>query len=598
MKLFNKKSSEIEKENSTDTMAEKVIKTIERPRICCVDLNESVIKQLKDSNFNVYCGTFGDKIKVPNSSRRENHQALLNFDFPENLHEYDIFILDLDNFKTVDYKAEEHIRNNHTGKNALSLLSSYPETIFDPRPLSSFILNHRLNHIGDRKHLIIVFTTSSYDIEYETVKITERYAERQGTQRHHIYEFAGFTPLSESKTGKEMTVCNIREDLKKLFEANLSKTIYNQTFHHPANWDNNERVPDPSYVPLIKNSSGDIVSIGEFKENSTILYLPQIENKIEFLNTFLTRIAPDILPELFPFSTSFNWKNDSEYWLPRHKSLLKEKKAIEIEYEARLKSKEEEINENQNQFSFLHEIITETGGKLVDALIKYLKWLGFEKVKMVDEDSSSVLEEDIQVELDEGILIIECKGIGGTSTDADCSQISKIKHRRCKERNKFDVFALYIVNHQRYLPPIIRQNPPFTENQKQDAINDERGLLSTWQLFNLYFDIENGIIDKESVRKQLLKFGYIDFRPQNLTFIDEPKELFKNGSICIINIENTDLTLGEQILVEKNGKFYKNTISGIKVNDKAVSNIKTGEAGLQLELPIKKKSILWKITSR
>ena len=71
--------------------------------------------------------------------------------------------------------------------------------------------------------------------------------------------------------------------------------------------------------------------------------------------------------------------------------------------------------------------------------------------------------------------------IGGTSKDEECSQIFKIKSRRMKELKRFDVFGLYIVNHQKHLPPLNRENPPFTENQIQDAINDERGLLTTWQ---------------------------------------------------------------------------------------------------------------------
>ena len=157
--------------------------------------------------------------------------------------------------------------------------------------------------------------------------------------------------------------------------------------------------------------------------------------------------------------------------------------------------------------------------------------------------------------------------------------------------------SLYIVNHQRYLPPLSRQNPPFSENQKQDADNDERGLLTTWQLFNLYNEIENGILDKVNARNDLLKFGFIEFRPKDLILIDEPKELFKNGEVCIVNITDLTLNVGDEILVEKSGKFFKTTIEGIQLDNKPVTTAKTGEIGLQLSIPIKNKSILWKKTS-
>ncbi len=192
------------------------------------------------------------------------------------------------------------------------------------------------------------------------------------------------------------------------------------------------------------------------------------------------------------------------------------------------------------------------------------------------------------------MLIIECKGIGGTSTDSDCSQISKIKHRRCKERNKFDVFALYIVNHQRYLPPLNRSNPPFNSNQIQDAINEERGLLSTWQLYNLYFDVDNGVISKNEARKSLLRYGLVDFKPKNLVFIDEPIEILKNGTVCIININNIELNIGDELIVERNGQYQKVILNGIQIDDKPVSSANSGEIGLLINSPIKKKSKLWK----
>ena len=281
--------------------------------------------------------------------------------------------------------------------------------------------------------------------------------------------------------------------------------------------------------------------------------------------------------------------------MPNQKKLIEEKNNIQAEYEIKLKSKEDEISSNYEHYSFLHELLTETGDELVDALFKYLKWLGFKKViKMDEENSTSILEEDIQIELENGLLVIECKGIGGTSTDSDCSQIEKIKHRRSKERKKFDVYALYVVNHQRYLPPIERQNPPFTSNQQQDALNEERGLLSTWQLFNLYYEIEEGIISKEDAQKYFINYGLIEFKPTGLILIDEPKEILKKGSVCIVNIDNVELSIGEKILVEKNGKYKLATIESIQLDGKQVSNVKAGEVGLKLNIQISKKSKLWK----
>ncbi|MFA5428025.1 MAG: hypothetical protein WC279_07435 [Sulfurimonas sp.] len=178
--------------------------------------------------------------------------------------------------------------------------------------------------------------------------------------------------------------------------------------------------------------------------------------------------------------------------------------------------------------------------------------------------------------------------------DSECSQISKIKHRRCKERNSFDVFALYIVNHQKHIAPLQRQNPPFTEHQINDAIHDERGLLTTWQLYNLYFDIENGVITKEEASGALLKFGLVEFKPTDLIKIATCEKLYQNGTICSININNLELKVGDKLFIEKNNKFTTVTILEIQENKKTIESISNGQIGLKLSKAIKNDSIIWK----
>ena len=192
--MFKRKTLKVQREEMEEAKEVNKVEINERPRICCIDIGEDVVEFLRESGFNLYSGTLGNKVKVPNKEQYDNHQLLLDFDFPENIHEYDIFLIDLKNGKTIDYKPEEHTRENHTGKSAISLLCSYPETIFNPRPLSSVILQKKLSQIGSRPHMIITFTTESYDIEYETILISEKTAIRHGSEKHKIYSVAGYVP--------------------------------------------------------------------------------------------------------------------------------------------------------------------------------------------------------------------------------------------------------------------------------------------------------------------------------------------------------------------------------------------------------------------
>ncbi|MNK96115.1 hypothetical protein D3C87_1163820 [compost metagenome] len=467
--------------------------------------------------------------------------------------------------------------------------------MFDPRPIIGTFLKDELDKITNRQYLILVFTCAFYEMEYEPVEISERSYSRKRIEKHSIYSFRDYIQFSTQKFGKEMRVCEINTDLKTLLEKHIKDSVYNQTFHHPTSYKGYDLVENENYLPLLRNMNGDIVSFLEINEFENLIMLPQIKEKGAFLRDFLTKIAPSSFPELFPYSSTFDWKNNKEYWLPNHDALLNEKHKIQEEFEFKLNQNQIKINENLNTFSFLQNILTETGDDLVESLVEYFKWLGFKNIIDYDQtkEESKILEEDIQIEIENGLLIIECKGVGGTSTDSDCSQISKIKHRRCRERNKFDVFALYIVNHQRYLPPLNRQNPPFTPHQIEDALSDERGLLTTWQLFNLYFDIENNIISKYEARETITNYGLIDFKPTNLKFLYNPTEFFQDNQICIVNIENIVLIKNQYVYIEKNGRFEIAKLLDIQLNGSSVEQSNNGELGLKFDKKVPKKSILW-----
>ncbi|MGR3175758.1 MAG: hypothetical protein ACUZ8N_14335 [Candidatus Scalindua sp.] len=596
MKIINKK----ETKQSLPDKTQESVKTVQKPQVCCLDLTDKDIDTLKKDGINIYQGTLGEKIIVPNYAEYKEHQLHLNHNFPPNVHEYDIFILNLHNSRTIAYKSDSHIRKNITGMSYLALRSSYPETLFDPRPFSSFLLKSELHKIRNRRCLIIVFTTGEYDVDYEPINISSDRVRGMDVVSYNIYSLFDYIPLSHSIFGKEMKTLSMRNDLQVLLNKHIDSAVYNQTFNHPTSLENNKRVKDKKFFPLLVNQNEDIISYYNDSNHFDLLILPQFKNKGVFLSEFLKVIAPSISPELFPFSTQYLWKKDKEYWLPNEGKLELERKKVEKKYEQELEIIDKKTTQNKTEYAFLHEILTETGDALVDSLMNYLKWLGFTKIRDMDKENEKlqIKEEDLQIEIDTGLLIIEVKGIGGTSTDSECSQISKIKHRRCEERGAFDVFALYLVNHQRYMPPLKRKNPPFTMDQIRDAKNDKRGLLTTWQLFNIYFDIQNGILTKEEARNKFIEFGFVEFTPENLILIDTPKEFFKNGLVCIVNLDSIKLKVGEDLIVEKNGRYLKSKIKEIMKDDKHVDEASSGEFGLELSEPIKKKSKLWKNSSK
>ncbi|SMD44164.1 hypothetical protein SAMN00777080_2779 [Aquiflexum balticum DSM 16537] len=564
----------------------------EKPQILTLNLTDKSNSLLVEKGFNLYQGSLGKLVDTKNEKYGFKYH-LLNNDFPPNAHEYDIVIVDFSNEETIDYVKSDNQRGKNKTENNSYLICKYPQTIFDPRGLSSHAFLREIREILKKECQIIVFQNKNVDIEY---KIVEENGDRpisKGSQVANFYEFIPNFYFQQNKFGKETVVITNNGELTSFLEKYNKDFTYENTFFHPTIWENDEKVPDPRFYPIIQNSNNEIVSYIYLTDKVGVFIFPVLEDNSLFLLDFLETIAPSLHPNIFPYSTQNKWTEKIEYALPNQERLLEEKKKIEQDFKNAIETKNIEIISNYNKYSFLHKILTETGNELVSAVIQFLEWLGFEKIVDMDTQTEGIKEEDIQIETDNGLLVIEVKGIGGTSKDAECSQISKIKYRRAKERGKFDVYGLYIVNHQRHIPAKNRENPPFTKKQLEDSLNEERGLLTTWSLFNLYFDIQNGVISKKEARNVMFNYGLLEFKPQDIKIVDSIKEVFLKGEVFIININGTTLKTGDTLYIEKNNKFRKITILEIKLNDKIVTEISKGEIGIKGNIRVSKNSTVW-----
>lgn len=128
----------------------------EKPKICAIDLDREIVKALENRGLQCFSGTLGSQVKVPNSVRGSTHQCLLNCNFPSNFHEYDIVIVDLQAQEPIEYVESQHTYSYFKGNEQTVLSSSYPQTIFDPRPFSSKLLKRELEN-SIKETIIVVF---------------------------------------------------------------------------------------------------------------------------------------------------------------------------------------------------------------------------------------------------------------------------------------------------------------------------------------------------------------------------------------------------------------------------------------------------------
>ena len=567
---------------------------LDRPRICAIDLPDDCVEAIKSKGFIAFAGTLGPLVEVPNVVRAPWHQCLPNSLFPPNLHEYDIVIIDLQNPRTVAYVEKDHTRTWTKGPKQFGWMSCLPATIFDPRALASKMLEPELSPLMHKESILVVFAAEYEDIEYQPIEIDQDGSMQLDPLTYSLYHFCPHLPPHGNLAGRDTTVVFQKPaELSSLLKQHNDETAYEIIFHHPTRWVDHTQVKDPTFIPLMEAGPDNIVAFAHVHENSLTLFFPHIRRKVEFLTDLLGTVLPDIKPSLFPHSTRFAWLQAAQYRLPNEESLLQQKAGLQAEYDARLSELDSQISANCQEYGFLHDLLKQSGAELVKTVENYLRWLGFDNVVNVDETYPDLKEEDLRIETERGLLVIEVKGIGRTSTDSECSQISKIRYRRLKERGTFDVFGLYLVNHQRYLPPDSRTNPPFNETQIEDARNDERGLLTTYDLFKLYFNVTKGFISEEDARNALFQNGLVRFQPSEAVRVPDPIQIHYKGDIIVFCADGLMARKGMSVILSDTDRWRSAKILEIQINKVTVEEADSGKVGIRLSEKVSKGTELW-----
>ncbi|MEG4420307.1 hypothetical protein QUA70_17210 [Microcoleus sp. LAD1_D5] len=361
----------------------------EKPQICAIDLDREIVEALGSKGLHCFSGTLGSQVKVPNYDRYKSHECLLNFDFPPNLHEYDIIIVDLQDREPIEYIESEHTHSFFKGSEQTVLSSRYPQTIFDPRPLSSSILRENLGAFFAKETLTIVFCSVDEISTYYPINITHNNNYNCEVIQKSLYEFMPCLSKKYNKRGKNVVVSDIGKDLNIFLHKYRKNFIYEIVFQHPTQWleDDRKSMPRKDFIPLLLNCSNEIVGFIDFSlETSVVLAFPQLhDGKKEFLIELIDELLPGLFPRIFPYSEQFSWLKLENYLLPNQADLVARKAKLEDEYKAALTEIEEELQKNRAKYKFLHDLITETGDSLVKAIEDFFIWVGFENTVNMDE---------------------------------------------------------------------------------------------------------------------------------------------------------------------------------------------------------------------
>ena len=242
-------------------------------------------------------------------------------------------------------------------------------------------------------------------------------------------------------------------------------------------------------------------------------------------------------------------------------------------------------------------MITQTGDELVSSVKKCLEFIGFEKVVDVDTniDDNSQKQEDLQICDSSPILLLEIKGLAGFPTEDDTNQVSKYVIRRMKGWDRKDVSGISIINHQRHIPGLDRNNVNvFTEQQISDARNNDGALITTWDLFLLVKGMIKFGWEPKILRELIYRKGKINRIPPIYYPIGKIEKLY--NEICVLSVKITDnsLKIADRIGYILPEGYFEEVVTSLQFNQQDIKEANPGMiVGIKTQLP-KENNIIGK----
>jgi hypothetical protein len=276
----------------------------------------------------------------------------------------------------------------------------------------------------------------------------------------------------------------------------------------------------------------------------------------------------------------------AEYELPS--VLLKAKQISHIQDDAAKKvaDLEKAIEEDRNASQFLYALVRETGDPLVEAVEKALALIGFKTVVDVDEEMTKAgkeasLREDLRIHDNSPVLVVDIKGVAGMPADAEALQAQKHAFIYIQEQNRADVRGLTIINHQRLLPPLERENNmPFRKEILDNAAQLKLGLMTGWDLFRL----ARGFIQNNWKPEQLIPIFYQTGRilpiPKHYEYIGKVNQIWK--AAFSVDIEQGEIRVGDRVALEFPVDFDEQPVKSLRLNDASIEAVAVKcEVGIQ-----------------
>lgn len=570
-----------------------------KPKILLIDTEEEVVNEISSAGFNVSVGTFGVRYSVEISSELiPIHQQ---DDLP-NYPEKEIIIIDLKPPNKI--KNPKQVMAVH-GEKYVVVKSDLG--IIDTRPYSMITVQKSFNRIFYNGGLFVVFARPRLN---QQMFIAERFFDKYPNPCPVLYNnwsflsiLSGEPYLTEIKSEKGEEIEFYKPEYKKY--SFLKEIIKNAEFY--STFEIGYKL-NKDFEPLLTNKFGDIVGgiIKNDLKGGRILILPDVSKKAKLIKKLFYEFLPELSPHLFPDFEGFKWIQQDKYELDSTLLYKKDKIKVELEAKKRIKDIDEEINKERKKYSFLYGIITKNGRGLVGDIKLCLEFIEFNEVLDVDKENenkdSIMKQEDLQIKDGSPILLIEVKGLSGTSRESDTFQVVKYINRRMKKMNRTDIRGISIINHQKNIPALQRDNENvFTDQQIEDAKSNDCTILTTWDLFLLIKGMIKWKWNGKVIRELFYKSGRMPRIPAHYKCIGKVVNYWVQKKVVGIKILKNKLHQGDRISYIIPEGYLEEDVLSLQFDKRNVEEVSLNQlAGIKTVFSkneLKKGTLVYKVNN-
>lgn len=553
----------------------------QKPKILLVDLSANTQTSLIEEGFNIRSGSFGKRYRVKKS---DNYYPVVADSILPNYTEQEVIILDLTPTEIEDSFDESQL----PARGHPQWLAKATWGIIDPRPRAMTQVRDDWYRIFKAGGLFVVFSQPRYRQNLIFASPPDRPTDLPYDNWSFLPFFTDDYLHVEEDEGTESVVLESVDFLEHFLQAHQSELQFEAVFT-PKFAERTYKSQKINFCPLMNNKYGDCISgivYAEMPCKGQVLLLPQFKDKERITFELVTTVLPELSRRLFPDFQGDRWIHSDVY---EHATVLEKRKAqCRINDEAKLKvlAIEAEIQEEMKRMAFLHGILTNTGDKLVTDVRLLLEYIGFQQVKQPEEEQGTNKQEDLQIHDRTPTLLLEVKGISGMPTEKDTHQVTKYVLRRSREWDRRDVCGIFLVNHQRNIPALQRDHENvFTTQQINDAVENEMGLMTTWDLFRLVKGMIEWKWNSQDIQSVFYGKGRLPNLPSHYTMNGKISHFYHGASVISLEVGDCGLRIGDVVGFLLTTGFYQETVTSIEVNKKPVPEATPGQrAGYKTSL--------------